>query len=390
MFASAQGRSRSSGVVRGFVDSAASLASRFRSTSGPATLDSGRQELPGAPHISRLDVPNTRGRSGTAPAARSGSSRFALHQRPQSIVLVDDDADFLDMLSTSLPWEWHVEAFQQPRAFINHLQQEPPRREHDYFLQQEIVNAWRADRAGKPLVPQVLEYWRSQPERFGLASLAICDYMMPGTNGLQALAELSDWPGARVLLTGAEDPALATDAFNRRLIDQFIPKSTLNMQVLMDVVQGLSRRTDERAQQIWSSTLTQQQAELLREPGVAEDLRSFAEKTWLEWICIGEPFGILQLEPTANLDAAAQAAGAAGATRTSQEEIRAGRSITDLAFTRSLGEAAESMAVLPAFYIGREAKLLGAFRAVPQPRGARAMPSYRDWLRKQKVRQGKL
>lgn len=396
---SAQERPRSGGILRAFVDSATSLASRWRTSSSSLPPDSGLAELSRAPHISRLQVPGTRGRTdGGQPLAAVPERRLPLLQRPQSVALVDDDPDFLDLLASSLPWEWHVESFASARAFVNHLQQEPPRRERDYWLQQEIINGWRA---GKPLVPQILDYWRSQPDRFALTGLAICDYGMPGQDGLQALAELGDWPGARVLLTGSEDPALATEAFNRRLIDQFIPKSSLNLQGLLEVLRRLGRRIDERSQQLWAGTLGREQAQLLTEPGVGEDLRAFAEKTWLEWVCIGEPFGILgldfwgaaswlQLQPAAGLEQAAQAAAQAGADASALEEIRAGRSLPDLALLRSLGEPDSAMTVLPAFSIGRDGLLLGAFRRLPPRRGARAMPSYRDWLRKQKVRQGKL
>ena len=40
----------------------------------------------------------------------------------------------------------------------------------------------------------------------------------------QALSELRDWPGARVLLTGQADEQIAVQAFNRGLIEQFIAR----------------------------------------------------------------------------------------------------------------------------------------------------------------------
>lgn len=396
MFGIAPGHPSRSRIVQGVVESAASLASRFR----PSGFLGGHEAEP-LPPLSRLEAPATRGRMVAPASVRAPSSRFPLLHRPSSIAILDGDPQFLQALSSVLPWEWHVECFREVSAFLNHLQQEPPRRERDFWLQQEIVAAWRADPTGRPLVPQILDYWRAQPERFALTSLCICDFLLPGVNGLEALSELGDWAGARVLLTGSDDAVLATEAFNRRLIDRFIPKSTLSLQVLTETVLSLTRRTDERSQQIWSPTFTQEQAELLRAEGVAEDLRAFAERTWLEWICIGAPFGILgldfwgavswlQLQPVSGAEAAADLAAHHGGAAGAVAAVRAGRSLTDAELTRALGQPGENQAFLPAFAVGREARLLAGFRAVPQPGGARAMPSYRDWLRRQKVRQGKL
>jgi hypothetical protein len=78
---------------------------------------------------------------------------YPLFNRPGTIVVLDDDPDYLEMLAMVLPRHWHVKLFLRPAEAINYLQQEPPFWEADSWNQQQITEHWRA---GKPLIPQVL------------------------------------------------------------------------------------------------------------------------------------------------------------------------------------------------------------------------------------------
>jgi hypothetical protein len=82
---------------------------------------------------------------------------FTLHRRPGSVVFLDDDPDYLEMLAEVMPPEWHVRLFMSPVDCIGQLMQEPAGWEADGWRQQEIVNRWQA---GTPLIPQILQYWR--------------------------------------------------------------------------------------------------------------------------------------------------------------------------------------------------------------------------------------
>src|SRR3569832_2603490 len=151
------------------------------------------------------------------------SMNLPLFHRPGTIVFLDDDPDYLEMLSLVLPRHWHVKLFTQPNECINYLQQAPPFWEADAWNQQQIIEQWRG---GKPLIPQVLDYWARYTERYAPARVGVVDYSMPSMDGLEVLSELIEWPGSRVLLTGQADEQIAVHAFNRGLLDQFIPKQS--------------------------------------------------------------------------------------------------------------------------------------------------------------------
>lgn len=276
-----------------------------------------------------------------------------------------------------LPKEWHVKTFASADSCLNYLQQEPPRWERDYWIQQGLVNAWKQGDGRISLPALILDYWAKQTGRFDLTKVCVFDHLLPGTmTGLDALSELLDWPGHRVLITGDFDDALATTAFNRGVIDQYLTKRTADLRSsLVDAVDGLMRRPDPRANQTWATTLSMEQQEVLRDDTVATDLRAFAERTWSEWICIGEPFGILgqdlwggvswlQLAATSTLHEVAAVAVDHECSAKDVRDIREGKCLHDIEFQASLGRQQEEFSILPAFYIGANAGLIGALQRV--------------------------
>ena len=314
--------------------------------------------------------------------------RFPIFRRPGAIAFLDDDSAYLDMLGMVLPDRWHVELFMRSAHCINHIQQEPPKWEADAWRQQEIVDNWSN---GVPLIPQILQYWAGSIERYALTQVCVVDYSMPGMDGLQVLAELMDWPGARVLLTGQADEHVAVTAFNRALIDQFIPTQIANVSGhLIDAVQALLDTPHPRHEQIWRSTLTASQCALLRVPSVGEGLATALSGRWVEHVVIGDPFGILgldihgqagwlQLEPASGLADLAELAESQSLPASSTKAIREGELLVDLELRQCLGNAGAPR-LHPAFSIGLDAALTGAFFAIDSADVASVIPAYKDWL----------
>ncbi|MDR3455292.1 MAG: response regulator [Rhodoferax sp.] len=320
---------------------------------------------------------------------------FPLYHSPGTIVFLDDDPDYLDMLALVMPEDWHVRLFRRPQICINQLQQEPPLWEADAWTQQEMIEASRA--GGPPLISQILRYWSENSQRYALTQVCVVDYSMPGMDGLQALGELVDWPGLRVLLTGQADEQIAVDAFNRGLIEQFIAKQTPDIsRRLIETLRRMQATASGRLSQIWRTTLTQSQNALLRVPSIAHDLSEFVADHWVEYVVIGRPFGILgrdangrvgwlQLEPVSGLGELAELAGAAGVNSQSVAEIQKGKKLADLELGQSLGRAG-APELGPALPIGREGSLLGALFAVGSEHSPHASTSYHRWLAAQPKR----
>lgn len=316
---------------------------------------------------------------------------FALFNRPGTIVFLDDDPDYLEMLALVLPRHWHVKLFLRPLECINYLQQEPPFWEADAWNQQQLIDHWRE---GKPLIPQILGYWSRYTERYALTRVCVVDYSMPAMDGLQALGELVEWPGSRVLLTGQADEQVAVRAFNRGLIDQFIAKQTPDIsRRLIEAVEHLLATPNARHAQTWRVTLTPEQNALLRIPSVSRDLANLAAKQWIEHVVIGDPFGILgmdamgnvswlQLETISGLPALAELAELEGVKPAGLKEIRDGRRLADLELRQALGRS-QPVELNSAFTVGEDAGLLGAVFNVEPARCPDTANSYANWLARQ-------
>ncbi len=320
---------------------------------------------------------------------------FPLYKSPGTIVFLDDDPDYLNMLALVMPEDWNVRLFGRSQACINYLQQEPPLWEADAWAQQEMIEDARG--GGAPLISQILRYWGEHSQRYALTQVCVVDYSMSGMDGLQALGELVDWPGLRVLLTGQADEQIAVDAFNRGLIEQFIAKQTPDIpRRLIDTLGRMQASASGRHSQIWRTTLTQSQNALLRVPSIARELTEFATERWVEYVVIGRPFGILgrdangrvgwlQLEPMSALDELAELAGAAGVGAQVVSEIQKGKKLAGLELAQALGGSG-APDVSQALPIGREESLLGALFPIGIEHSPHASTCYHRWLASQPKR----
>jgi CheY-like chemotaxis protein len=319
---------------------------------------------------------------------------FPLFHRPGTVVFLDDDPDYLEMLALVLPRQWHLKLFLRPTDCIAHLLQEPPFWEADAWNQQQLIEHWRE---GRPLIPQILGYWSKYTERYALTRVCVVDYSMPAMDGLQALGELVDWPGSRVLLTGQADEQVAVRAFNRGLIDQFIAKQTPDIsRTLIEAVEHLLGTPNARHAQTWRATLSPEQNALLRIPSVARDLTAFATARWVEHVVIGEPFGVLgldgsgnvswlQLETPAGLKALAELAELEGVPAAGLEDIRAGRKLADFELRQALARSGPPE-LTSAFALGQDAALLGALFTLDPADCPDPSNSYSHWLARQEKR----
>lgn len=322
---------------------------------------------------------------------------FALYGRPGGVVFLDDDPQYLEMLAEVMPPDWSVRVFLSPASCIDMLLAEPAVWETDAWTQQEIVKRWRE---GVPLIPQILSYWRDDGNRrFGLTQVCVVDYSMPAMSGLRVLSELTPWSGARVLLTGRADEQLAVSAFNRGLINQFIPKQAPDLRLrLSAAIRELRRAPNARHEQTWRGTLTREQYGLMCDPAIAQALENLTlERGWVEHVVIGAPFGVLgldrhagvswlQLEPTRNLQELAEMAESQGWDTDCAQQIRAGKKLIDLELQLALGSGQKPQPQ-DALVLGKgDAVLYAALFAVQATCGPQPENSYEHFIARRQNR----
>jgi CheY-like chemotaxis protein len=323
------------------------------------------------------------------------SIKLPLYQRSGSILFLDDDTDYLEILGVSLDASYQVELFSRASTFISRMERETLSWETDLGRHLQMLERWRH---GRPLLPQVLEYWGTHPSRYRIAQIAVVDYALPGTNGLKVLDTMLDWPGSRILLTGQADEQIAVQAFNGGLIQKFLAKQNASIaSILRLTLDELCQSPHPRMDTIWRTALSPSQYGMLQDLTVSTVLRELTRSQWIEHVVLGEPFGVLgldagghcqwlQLEPISGLKDLADLARAAGLHADEAKQVQHGRILAAVELQQQLGRAG-SVRTAPAMPIDSQGTLLGAlFRLeaddLPIPIG-----SYRRFLELNTIRQ---
>lgn len=320
---------------------------------------------------------------------------FHLFRRPGSVFLLDDDPDYLELMGLLLAPEWHVRLFLRPHACLRYMREEQQAWAADCYRQETLVDLWRQ---GRPLIPQVLRYWAQHPHRHALTHVGVSDHTMPGLSGLELFAQLrTGWPGARVLLTGQADERVAVEAFNHGLIDQYIPKQASEMGALL--ARGLDRLADhchDRHDAIWRATLRPQQMALFRQGGAGRALKAYMDRAWVEYVVLGDPFGVLGLDAEGraswlqfahreSLHAQAESARAEGASEEALQALRAGQGLVAPALQRALGLENTGPVETP-FALDEGGQLLAARFTIDPGLLPEPIQGYRPWLAAQGAR----
>jgi len=228
------------------------------------------------------------------------STRFPLVLLPKRVVYVDDQGSFLDILRKTMPKRLSREFIDQPDAALQALSQETT-----YWrgVESLLSRAHEARSDGEGEAPLYVKLYFQDWRRFHLTGVLIVDYAMPGLNGVELLKRLDNCPARRVLLTGEADAEVAVKAFNSGLIQKFIPKSTPNLfKEISSCSEEMHLSVCEHMGHLMRSTLRTDQIELLHEPAVVRGLQSKIEElNWIEYVVVGQPFGLLGMAHTGPL-----------------------------------------------------------------------------------------
>lgn len=271
---------------------------------------------------------------------------FPLKRHPGSVVFVDDDENFLEVMKTIFPPEWNIIVFANAGDFVEYMQSKMAvSKEIDAYQLRAIERL----KKGGAVALEVARFWNSFPERYSLPQVVIVDYHMPSLNGLDALEMIKEWDGQKILLTGVADESLICRAFNERRIDFFIAKQ--NARIMQQIASTLKLMlndcgTSDLKWDIWNLSLRSEQNLIIQEPEIATALFEFVGDN-CEHVVIGEPFGVmalgydggvrwLQLETTATLDAAADLALEMKVAQEDARDIRSGRVLSNARINSAL------------------------------------------------------
>lgn len=312
--------------------------------------------------------------------------RFPLLRCPGTLAFLDDERHYLETLALVLPRELVCHFFLKPQSFVNRIRSEAFAWEQEKLIITGITNSWLQSDRSESLLPKYLSSFFSGERRFDLTTTIVVDYAMPAMDGLKVLRELAAWPGRRILMTGMADERIAVEAFNQGLIDQYIPKQAPD--ALVRMLGAFSRFEEDASRQrgeLLRATLGAEQLQLLSEPAVAQALSKFVrEQNWVEYMVIGQPFGILgagtagelhwlQLETTQSVQDLSQMLHTAGWSESWVRQVASGERLADLELQNSLGHTQRAQ-LLPSIRLCESPVVFGGLVKLDE-----RVPGYRDF-----------
>jgi CheY-like chemotaxis protein len=175
---------------------------------------------------------------------------------PTQIVFVDDDERFLKSLIFKLGKKFHCRYFTDLFIAAKFFDQEY--KSHP-FTQRCLLRPEEEYRDHRSIDVniRVIHEEIFNPRRFDEVSVAIIDYSMPSGNGLELCQQLKNSAIKKIVLTGEADEKLATAAFNKGLIQQFIRKDSPNLaQLLIHAIETLQKQYFFELSEIIINSLT--------------------------------------------------------------------------------------------------------------------------------------
>jgi CheY-like chemotaxis protein len=168
----------------------------------------------------------------------NNESQTLIYQHPTTVVLIDDNSNFLNVVSEQLQNEGlEVLAFTDPFKAISAINQQNlnnPLKTHCCEIEEGYNNEMQVD------LEKLSTYSKDNPNRNKEISVVICDYNMPELKGDDVFASLAPPYIQKLMLTGEADLSTAVSLLNNRIIDNFVKKGpTEGMDHLLQKVRTL-------------------------------------------------------------------------------------------------------------------------------------------------------
>ncbi len=140
---------------------------------------------------------------------------------PRTWLFVDDQERFLSSIGLALSRTRPYEFSSSPAEALARIT-----RESKFSNQLASVNSsWSGGEQAQPIDAWNFTELLLKKNRYAELSVVVCDYAMPGLNGIEVLEKVDDWSVVKILLTGVADEQIALDAFNDGIIDRFVMKN---------------------------------------------------------------------------------------------------------------------------------------------------------------------
>lgn len=226
---------------------------------------------------------------------------FLPYYHPTTICFVDDNRAYIDSLIANAPSDWSILTFTSPEEALQVINQPAE-------LESLAERCFSIDTT-EPLRPvmrlhvNALEQEIKSIQRYSRISAVLIDYAMPTMDGLEFCAQIADNSIRRGLLTGVADEKAAVAAFNKGLINRYIPKQDIDsVEQITPHVQRMQRDYFANLTERISSSLTLHPPAILAEPELRPVFEEIVRKQKIvEFYLAYDPDGYLMMRADGTL-----------------------------------------------------------------------------------------
>lgn len=148
---------------------------------------------------------------------------------PSTVMLIDDNKTLLENLSLNFDQYLRYKLYDNPMQALDAINDQLSHSSlNDNFLMHNKVESDDCDISVQVNFDAIRSLLRVS-NRSSYITAIVIDHCMPEMTGVEFCQHLRGIPMKKIMLTGAATPALAVDAFNAGIIDQFIAKSSDDM-----------------------------------------------------------------------------------------------------------------------------------------------------------------
>lgn len=186
---------------------------------------------------------------------------------PTTVILIDDNKQFLNNLSLQLPDNVLFRSFSEPAGALKFINSAPLGNEMSEH-ETDDPDAVLPDQFSVKFNLRNIHQAIFNAQRFNRVSVIVVDYAMPGLNGLDLCKQINHPNIKKIMLTGEADNDIAVQAFNEKIIDHFILKSSPILSAKMVAAINVQQREyfKEQSQDLMKHFFSNASPSCLRSP----------------------------------------------------------------------------------------------------------------------------
>ncbi|VAW85212.1 cAMP-binding proteins - catabolite gene activator and regulatory subunit of cAMP-dependent protein kinases, partial [hydrothermal vent metagenome] len=187
------------------------------------------------------------------------------------VAIIDDDSDYLAQISLLIDENLACDLFTSASQALSSIQSHDIKNRDFTQKYARQLKAGLNINGGPDTTIDQLHHFVYDEQRFNQFSVMVIDYAMPEMNGIDLCKQVQNPYIKKILITGKADTAVAIEAFNQGLIDQFIRKEEKNIEAHLNM--AINKLSHQYFSECYSA----------KDDALSQERPYLFDQTFIEW-----------------------------------------------------------------------------------------------------------